>query len=380
VRDLLLGFRAGVLRTILAPVAVKRHHRRPPQEAAAVLVVAQTRLGDTALSLPFLAGLRHAFAHARISVVAAAYCAPLLKTTPAVDEVVEVRKWGSWLEMFRLLPRLRAAHYDIAFDMTTDYTLYAGLLAFLSGASYCVGYDSHGRDSLLHLAVTPPERAHIIDEFRALGTAIGLPMRVATPHLHLDDGIRRRSGCLLANAGVGDAKVHPLVAIHPGGTYRTQRWALSRFAEIADRIRGAYSLEVVVIGGDRDRPLIEELAGRISTKPVVIVASDIQSLVGVIDRCSLLLCNNSGPLHLATAVGTATVSTMGPTVAHRWWPRGESHVVVRSGLRCAGCDSGSCPHPEHDCMDSIRVEEVWAAVRGQIEGLTGRRGSVPRDA
>ena len=86
----------------------------------------------------------------------------------------------------------------------------------------------------------------------------------------------------------------------------------------------------------------------------------LKNLVALIDKCNLLICNNSGPLHIATAVGTPTVSTMGPTNSIRWWPYGDKNIVIRKNLSCIGCNRGVCNN--HKCMELIAVNEVMEAV------------------
>ena len=105
--------------------------------------------------------------------------------------------------------------------------------------------------------------------------------------------------------------------------------------------------------------------------PVVFLNFPVRNLLALIQHCRLLVCNNSGPLHLATALGTPTVSLMGPTLPDRWWPRGEGHLVIRKDLPCMPCNEGFCRIKTLDCMNQITVEEVLDAVGKQVLKIKG---------
>jgi ADP-heptose:LPS heptosyltransferase len=125
-------------------------------------------------------------------------------------------------------------------------------------------------------------------------------------------------------------------------------------------------VHIIVLGTEHDRDRIEIITDANPNSCVALLNYSIPNLAAILSRVDCLICNNSGALHLAAAVGTPTISTMGPTVAQRWWPRGEENIVIRKELPCIGCNSGVCRIGTHQCMRDITVEEMLAAVEEQI--------------
>jgi ADP-heptose:LPS heptosyltransferase len=154
-----------------------------------------------------------------------------------------------------------------------------------------------------------------------------------------------------------------LIGLHPGGRHPTQRWGAERFARLAGRLSELGSRPVVLGGGpdagdvDRIRRLAPVEVPHLETD------ADAKSLARALAGLDLLVCNNSGPLHLASLIGVPTVSTMGPTRPELWWPAGHrARVLRRDELDCIGCNSGRCRMPSHLCMDLITVDDVLGAV------------------
>jgi heptosyltransferase-2 len=149
---------------------------------------------------------------------------------------------------------------------------------------------------------------------------------------------------------------------------------LSRYLELAKRLDQQARLQVVFFGTRAEERLIAQVGTMFGAKAAVFFGLELREFVALLSRCRLVVCNNSGPLHIATALGVPTVSTMGPTDPIRWWPEGDEHLVVRKPLWCSPCEEGVCPLGTHDCLMSISVDEMLAAVSEQ---LTGRPLALP---
>jgi ADP-heptose:LPS heptosyltransferase len=215
---------------------------------------------------------------------------------------------------------------------------------------------------------------HAVDEFLNVVGSIGVTADdtrlVLSAPADAEAEVRR----YLEAGGVRDDEL--LVGIHPGGHYWTQRWPPERFARLSDAITEEYKAKAVLITGPGEGPLAGEVLSKMSRPPLVFSGRPTGHLIALIWRCDLLICNNSGPLHIAAALGTPTVSMMGPTIPERWWPRGEGHIVIRKDLPCMPCNEGRCPIGTHDCMRLITVQDVIDAVESQLS----RRPKVAKHA
>jgi heptosyltransferase-2 len=118
--------------------------------------------------------------------------------------------------------------------------------------------------------------------------------------------------------------------------------------------------------GSGEEEIIDQIKTHMTHPSIVFLNQPLGDLLALFQSCHLLICNNSGPLHVATALGTPTVSTMGPTIPERWWPQGEDHLVLRKDLPCMPCNEGRCRLKTLDCMKLITVEDMIEAVETQI--------------
>jgi ADP-heptose:LPS heptosyltransferase len=198
----------------------------------------------------------------------------------------------------------------------------------------------------------------------SLVEAAGGRSRSLQPTYTVPDRDDREAESRLRHAGAWPGRVR--IAVHPGGTYPTQRWPLERFAEAARALASRRDGQVVVLCGPGEQAqatLLGELLGDVA---VVATPGSVGDLAAALGRCDLLLANNSGPLHLAAAIGLPTVSTMGPTDPVRFWPWGRSQSVLRrDDLPCSPCTRGRCR--SHECLRKIAAEEMVRAAESLLE-------------
>jgi ADP-heptose:LPS heptosyltransferase len=159
----------------------------------------------------------------------------------------------------------------------------------------------------------------------------------------------------------------PFVAIHPGAFYETQRWPAEYYAALADRIMGTGRLKAILFGGPGDVKIVDRILSMTRSRIVRCITADIRWFAALLSNCRLLVCNNSGPLHVASALEVPTVSFMGPTVKELWSPVGQGHKVLRADdLPCIGCNEGSCPKGKHECMRLITPAAVMDVLSQRI--------------
>lgn len=343
----------------LAPLLLRRLRRPPaPGRVSRILVVRTDRLGDMALTTAALASLRARFRRAAITVLAPAAPLALLEGHPAVDRLVPLTEAG--------LPRDLIGRFDLVIDFTPDATLRGALLAARARAPYRIGMAAAARQALFNLRGPRADASrHVLDLNRELAAALGADTSDAPPTLHVSAGERGAALSRLAALGAGA----PRVAIHPGGHYPSQRWAPERFAEVITRLTGRTGAACVVIAG----PGEEALARRIcAATPDALDAGrlSVRGMMALIAACELFIGNNSGPLHVAGALGVPTVSVSGPTNLARFAPRGPSDRVLRRELACAPCDRARCWH--HTCLRALEPGDVVALAEEALAGLVPR--------
>jgi lipopolysaccharide heptosyltransferase II len=155
------------------------------------------------------------------------------------------------------------------------------------------------------------------------------------------------------------------VALNLGASHPVNRWPVERFASLADRLTKEMGAVVLLVGGNDDRELADGVLAQLTTPVVDLVGrTSLTELGGVLQRCKLAVSADTGPLHLATAVGTPVIALFGAADPERTGPVGEGHLVIQANdLTCVPCRSRSCNHtPYLECMSLITVDEVMLAV------------------
>lgn len=360
----LLG-RGGLLDLFSGLMGSKRH---PPSltELRRILYIRNDRVGDLVLSLPALKALRDRFPQARVTVLASRSNHTLLNGPTPADDYVLLDRRMKVKEQKAAILLLRAKRFDLAIDPFTGPALRPALAAFVSRSRIRIGYPGFGREVFLNLqAPVGPPGQHFVDASLDVLKPIGVVSASREPKLPLAPEEVTWAKWRLEKGGW---RGQPVVGIHPGAYYWTQRWPEDYFSALIDRLQREENLWPVLFGGMGDRTLIEKILQGVEKKPMVYMADDLRRFAAMASSCKVLVCNNSGPLHLAGSVGVPTVSFMGPTVRSRWYPVGEHHTVFRrDDLPCIGCNRGYCMLGTHECMRSIPPERPWRACRSLIE-------------
>ena len=309
-----------------------------------LLVLRTDRIGDLVLSTPLLTDLRAYYRHARITVLAPSQPLSVLHAHPAVDRLLA-------LEAPRLPDEVRG-RFDLVLDLTPDATLVGARLAKATGAPWRAGFRAAGREVFFTLPSPPARRErHIVDLNGDLLTALGIPAPTRVPVLHLTPAERKAAEARTMALGAAS----PRVVVHPGGHYPSQRWAPERFAEVIARLTESHGAACIVVSGPGEERLAERIA-RLTPDALLPGPLDVRGLMGILALADLYVGNNSGPLHLAAALGVPTLSLMGPSDPRRFAPRGISDSVLRLSLSCSPCQRGRCWH--HTCLSGITPAQV----------------------
>ncbi|HEV8255117.1 MAG TPA: glycosyltransferase family 9 protein [Vicinamibacteria bacterium] len=353
-----------------------------------VLVLRLDRIGDVLMSLPALADLRAALPEARIRLAVGAWSAEVAARAP-VDEVLVwsapwVRRKAEGGDSLPALARkaraLRARPPDLAIDLQGD--LRASVLMALTGARERVGYANTGGAWLLTRIVELDESVSWVEQNRAaVALASGRAGEGRPPPL-VSETERAEARRLLAEAG---ALARPLIGIHASGGRPIKQWPLERWAAVGARLQEDFGASVVLTGSEADRPLSERLRRALRHAVDLAGRLSMRQTMAVIAELDLFLSPDTGPMHLACAVGTPSVSVFGPSDPARYFSGGHDparHVAVRRELWCAPCNLIRRPPEEcaegeaPECLRLVTVEEVHA----HAARLLRERGHGPRVA
>jgi heptosyltransferase-2 len=330
--------------------------------ACETIVIGLNWVGDNVLALPTYKALAHRFrSEGGLAVAAPANVTALLEATGLFKKVVP------WTRSTReRIAALRAGRYRRAVILPNSFK--AALVTFAAGIDERWGYPTDMRGLFLNHAVPKPAaRGHQLDDYTALLAALNAPRVVDdVPVIKLPKNIRERGRKRLLSIGLHLDR--PVFGIHAGGLYgRAKHWGDERYVEIINRLR-LEGFDVVLLTSPREREQAQKIATTCNGVPMVGHDGDVLELAATISQCAAVITNDSGPLHVATALAVPSVSIFGPTDPERTVIPGATRVVRRT-LACQPCYQRECPLGHHRCMADVSVDEVFNAAVGMFEAL-----------
>jgi len=325
------------------------------------LVIAPNWVGDVVMALPTLEAL--AASGRELTVLARPHLRPLLALVPAVTATVPHAA-----ETGETVARLRALGIDEAVVLPNSFR--SAWLARRAGIDERWGYRGQLRSALLSRAVPAPRgKHHQVEDYRELLAAMGVaPPDPPLPSLAVPEALRAATERRLAAVEAG--REGPRIGIFPGAEFGpSKRWPEERFAALAGDLRTEMpGARLLVLAGPSEGDLGSRVAA--TQAPLLGPDLDLAELAAVLAQLDLLVTNDSGPMHLAAAVGVRCVALFGPTDPVRTRPLGERHAVLYTDRWCSPCFRRRCPLRHQRCLREIGVERVLA----EIEGALGRAG------
>lgn len=332
-----------------------------------VAVVKLSSLGDVVHALPVAHALRCHFPSAHLTWIVEARELAILRGHPDVDSVVPVdtRQWRRLIwrpaglrevggKLARLAERIRHRRFDVAIDL--QGLIKSGLLTAYTGAPLRIGFArSHCREPLNALFTSrrvtpPPEARHVVEQYLSLLEPLGVkgvePVFRFASHPEAD---RRIEECLAAEG----VKPHDrLVALNPGAGRPVKRWPVERFRQLAERLAVETGARTLLLWGPDEESLARAIAAEAPCRPLVAPPTTLPELIALLRRVSLMVGSDTGPLHLAAALGTPALGLYGPTRAERNGPYGRHCQAVQS--------------PD-GTMASISADQVFGAAAELLE-------------
>jgi heptosyltransferase-2/heptosyltransferase-3 len=327
-------------------------------------------MGDMLLAVPAFRGLRRRFREARISLVAASINTDVMLNNPYVDEVFLYAKSSHRMRPDRLMHfirSLRSRRFDAVLVLNTvSFSITSMLLALASGARIRIGSTSNpfGHDlssRFYHIELPLPDEAELAAMHESehnlypLG-AIGVDERdltsILVPSREEEEACER-----FVAASFADGR--RFIVIHPGAGKRANIWPPERFAEVCRKLGKMHRLETVVVRGPVDREAFDSFLHAAEYPRVALSSPSVGFLGALMKRAAVTLCNDTGVMHIAGAVGGCCAAVFGPTDPSRWKPAGDHVIAVQSSDRR---------------IDSVTVDAVYAAAERLLARSTGERG------
>jgi len=331
-----------------------------------ILVHATNWVGDAIMSVPALVALRARFPQAHISILARPWVAALYASEPFCDELIlyeAPRGWNGLEQKYKLAAQLRLRRFECAILLPNSFE--SALLVLTARIPVRIGYDRDAREWLLTHPVPVPGLGEIAPHQRFY--YLELLARAGLIAAYGDEQPIRLNKAATARAGgrkrFADAAIDgPVIGISPGAAFGgAKRWLPERFAEAGVAIARKHRATLAIFGSKEEAGICETVQREVERRGERAVnfggATTLAEFIELVAACDLYLTNDSGPMHLASALGVPTVAIFGATDHEATGPTGLHTRIVREPVECSPCLLRECPI-DHRCMTAVTSERV----------------------
>jgi heptosyltransferase I len=336
------------------------------------LIIKPSSLGDVVQALPVLTALREAHPEARIAWLVARPLAGLLEGHPRLDEIITFDRHrfgrlgssvGATGEFLKFMENLRQRKFTLVLDLQGLFR--SGFLAAVTGAPHRVGFKAAREMAALFYTdkIETTSGAHAVDRYMTAARAIGLSDPKATDHLPVREESRSEVRRRLAAEGLSGSG-DPVIIVAPHARWETKQWPPERFARVVVEANRRLGARAVLVGGAAAAPMVDAILREAAdARPANWVnRTTLPELAALIAESRAMVTNDSGPMHVAAAVGTPVVAIFGPTDPGRTGPYGPGHHVLDRRAPCAPCFRRHCLYAGGDkalcCLKNVPADEV----------------------
>lgn len=320
-----------------------------------ILVFSFSNIGDAVLSTAVIQPLRSHFKDVHLTYLVGPRAVDILKTDPQIDATVVYENRGVHAGLkgrLQLIRTLRQEKFDLVVNLRDSFL------------ARCIGAEHWG-------LVRGERNRHAVVRYLEVLRKNGVDTTDAKPNIQLCEEEETYARRFLEESEIASEQL--LIGIHPGGNWEYKLWHAEKFAQLADTLNASDDISVLLFAGPDERNLQSQIAGMMKTSSVIVETLNLREVAGLISACDVYIGNDTGPMHIAAAVGTPVIAMFGSTNHIRSGPYGEGHVIVRSeldlgcnpchpGRNPGGCGAGSCA-----VIDGISVEQVMEEVTHLLE-------------
>lgn len=350
-----------------------------------ILVLRYRFIGDTVLTVPFMRNLRMAEPEAYIAWAVAPGSSDVIQGIPYVDDLIFwdpvtihadsrgehrtlAQKWG-------FIKSLRGKRFDKVYVLKRS--LSSAIIARLTGAPERIGFDTEGRGFLLTKRVPYRHDQHEVLNFLDVLRADNMPVVDDYLEAWLTEEEKSFADNFLQNCGITNGE--KIIALHPFTANPPRAWHLDNFSELANKLQQKYAARILIFGGKRDAENVELLQKSINPQPVIAIGNTtLRETMALLSRCTLLVCNDSGIMHLAAALRVPLVALFGPQSPVKFGPWGDKCRVIYKHLSCSPCrqkffeECNPSKRNVPECMEAISASEVLQEIRSVVDELPCR--------
>jgi len=322
-----------------------------PKDINKILCIKPRGIGDIVLSTIILGSLAAYYVNAKIDYLTEPFAASSVEDNPLINKVLTMGKteFPLWVAM-----RVRKGKYDLLLDLWSNPR--TAQIAFLSGIKYRVGFSYRGRKYAYNILATSERGAgHSAEHNLEILKPLNIPVISLKIHFHIPEKDSRFAQKFFSNNYTDGTFVTGII---PSGGWASKRCDASKWVEICQSIRNMYNTEFLILWGPGDENDAEYIISNLGGHAMLAPKTDLKQMAGLINKCGLILANDSGPMHIAAALGKPTLGIFGPTnpVAHGPYSP-LSDYVIKEDLFCIICNKLECPF-KHECMLDLPVESV----------------------
>lgn len=324
-----------------------------PIQAKNILVTQLRQVGDVLLTTPAVKVLRDFYPESRISYLTETGPATLLQGNPYIDTIIRRDRRGGILQDMKLAHALRKAKYDLVIDFFCNPR--SAWMSFFTRAPYRVANYHTGRSWwYTYTPVIQGEKCYAAEDKLALLKAIGIDGKLVPPIIQISDEAKQYIDNFFLRQNIHHHK--PVITIDLTSRRPAKRWFPERYVQLADRLVEKYTATVIFIWGPGEKAMVDSFKQQGKHQHILACSTDLMQLSALLARSHLHIGNCSAPRHIAVAVGTPSLTIMGPTAPESWTFPSPIHRVVRGNVPCLACSKTHCA--THECMQALTVEEV----------------------
>lgn len=322
-----------------------------------ILVFSFSFIGDAVLSTAVIQPLRAHFQDSHITFLVGPRAFDLFDSEPNIDATIVYDNRGEhagWKGRLRLIKTLRLDKFDVVVNLRDSFV------------ARCIGAEHWGM-------IRGNSNRHAVLRYLEALQKRGVNTAGAHPHLQLTEEEQATAHRFLIKAGQTSEKL--LIGVHPGGNWEYKLWDAKNYVQLARTLAEKLNTSILLFAGPNERELQMQVADMMDVPPILIKTDDLRQLAALISMCDVYIGNDTGPMHIASAVRTPVVAIFGSTNHIRSGPYGDKHIVIQSGINLGcnpchpgrhpgGCGAGSC-----EVIAGVTVEQVQQAVKGTIRRI-----------
>lgn len=342
---------------------------------ANIIVRMPNWLGDLVMATPVLKDLRNHWPSAKITAMCQGAVGDVLQEDPNVDEIIKFKRPSGWVHRSAhgdILQPLRQGHYDLGILLTNSFS--SAWWFWRGHVKNRVGYATHLRSFLLdHPIPFPPEKnsQHLVKTYKMLLQPLGIPLSTTSPQLYITEQEKTKINEKLTLLGIKPADV--LIGINPCAAYGSAKcWLPHRFEEVTQMLLKNPKIKIIYFGDKSGSPLIGDICKNLPTERVINLSdkTTLRELIAYIRACDIFLTNDSGPMHIASALDVPLLALFGSTSDSTTSPCKDG-TVIHKHVPCSPCYRRECPI-DFRCMKQISVEEVYNRLQELIQSKTNK--------